>query len=97
MDKELFGELVESLNQAVKISKGELKPSRVTMLSPIDVLEVRQKLKLSRSDFAAVMGVSERTLESWEQGRRKPTGAARTLLRVAARHPRTVLEALRQH
>ncbi len=59
----------------------------------IDVARVRAKSGLSQSDFAAALGVSKRTLEQWEQGRREPSGAARTLLRIADRHPKVLLEA----
>ncbi len=48
---------------------------------------------LSQDKFAALLGVSVKTLHNWEQGRRRPSGAARVLLRVAARHPELVLEA----
>ena len=48
---------------------------------------IREGVGLSQSAFAALMGVSLRTLQDWEQGRRQPTGPARALLRVAARHP----------
>lgn len=51
------------------------------------VIRARLKSGLSQSEFAAVLGVSKRTLEQWEQGRRKPSGAARTLLKIAERHP----------
>ena len=51
------------------------------------------KLHLSQSKFAALLGISVKTLHNWEQGRRKPTGAARILLRIAALHPQAVLEA----
>jgi len=46
--------------------------------------------KMGQADFAKAMGISKRTLENWEQGRAKPTGAARQLLRLAARFPDTV-------
>jgi putative transcriptional regulator len=52
-----------------------------------DVKAIREGVGLSQSAFAALMGVSLRTLQDWEQGRRQPTGPARALLRVAARHP----------
>jgi DNA-binding transcriptional regulator YiaG len=52
----------------------------------------RSRLQLSQSKFAELLGISVKTLHNWEQGRRKPTGAARVLLRVAARHPKVVLE-----
>lgn len=56
------------------------------------VIDARAKAGLSQSEFAALLGVSARTLQEWEQGRRQPTGAARTLLRVAAAHPQVLLE-----
>jgi putative transcriptional regulator len=48
---------------------------------------VRNTAGLSQAQFAAALGVSRRTLQGWEQGRRQPTGAAKTLLRVAEHHP----------
>jgi len=56
------------------------------------VVETRSKLKLSQSKFAQLLGISIKTLHNWEQGRRKPSGAARVLLRVASRYPQIVLE-----
>ena len=58
------------------------------------VAATRARMKLSQSKFAALLGISIKTLHNWEQGRRKPTGAARVLLRVAAHHPEVVLEAV---
>jgi DNA-binding transcriptional regulator YiaG len=56
------------------------------------IAATRSKLRLSQNKFAALLGISVKTLHNWEQGRRKPTGAARVLLRVASRHPEIVLE-----
>ncbi|MCJ7814798.1 MAG: helix-turn-helix domain-containing protein, partial [Xanthomonadales bacterium] len=53
---------------------------------------IRLNSGLSQADFAAVLGVSKRTLEQWEQGLREPSGAARTLLRIAEKHPEVLLE-----
>ena len=58
------------------------------------VAATRNKLGLPQSKFAELLGISVKTLHNWEQGRRKPTGAARVLLRVASRHPEAVLEAV---
>jgi putative transcriptional regulator len=55
------------------------------------VAGVREKLGLSQQRFADLLGISRRTLENWEQGHREPTGAAKVLLRIAAKHPATVL------
>jgi DNA-binding transcriptional regulator YiaG len=55
-------------------------------------VRVRGKLGLSQSKFAAILGISADTLQNWEQGRRTPTGPAKVLLRIAARHPEVLLE-----
>jgi putative transcriptional regulator len=57
-----------------------------------DVGTIREKTGLSQARFAALLGVSVRTLQDWEQGRRAPSGAARTLLMIAARNPRALLD-----
>jgi len=58
-------------------------------------LDARTQLAMSQQQFASLLGVSVRTLHDWEQGRREPSGAARTLLKIAARHPEIVREANR--
>jgi putative transcriptional regulator len=57
-----------------------------------DVAKIREKTGLSQSRFASLLGVSVRTLQDWEQGRRAPSGAARTLLLVADKNPRALLD-----
>ena len=94
MKKELFSELVESIQEAGKIHRGELKPSRVFKYNPVDVKKVRQRLHVSQSQFALMIGVSKDTLQNWEQGRREPEGPARALLKIVEKNPRAVLEAL---
>jgi putative transcriptional regulator len=56
------------------------------------VSAIRESTGLSQKQFAQLLGVSVRTLQEWEQGRRAPSGAARTLLRIAAMNPRAVLD-----
>ncbi len=89
-----FDELVRSVKQAGKIRRGQGKASRVWEFSPTDVRGIREKLAKSQSEFAYMIGVSVATLQNWEQGRRRPEGPARALLRVAARNPKAVAEAL---
>lgn len=67
------------------------KAARFTKVKLLPVAEARAKMGLSQQDFARLLGVSPRTLQDWEQGRRQPTGAAKTLLRVAASHPEVLL------
>ena len=94
MKDELFQQLVTSLKEGSAILRGKTKPSRKTKLHWTDAKAVREKLALSQSEFAALIGISPRTLQNWEQGHRRPEGAARALLRIAERHPEAVLEAL---
>ena len=94
MKKELFSELLQSVEEAVAIERGQLKPSRTfEVRTANDVVRIRGNLGLSQTKFAALLGISENTLQNWEQGRRQPTGPAKVLLKVAARHPRVILEA----
>lgn len=89
-----FHELLTSIRQAGRIRRGKLKPTRVMTFQPADVKAVRDTLKASQTEFALMIGVSVATLRNWEQGRRTPDGPALALLRVAARNPRAVAEAL---
>ena len=74
--------LLESVRQ---MKRGEA--ARITKVKLPLAAEARQRMGVSQLDFAALLGVSIRTLQDWEQGRREPTGAARTLIRVADQHP----------
>ena len=89
-----FGLLVKSIRQAARIRRGEMKPGRVFEFDPEDVRAIRLKLGKSQSEFAMMIGVSAATLQNWEQGRRRPEGPARALLKVAAENPRAVERAL---
>lgn len=89
-----FDRLVASVKQAGAIRRGRLKPGRVTEFRPEDVRTIRGKLEKSQEEFALMIGVSVATLQNWEQGRRRPEGPARALLRVAAKNPQAVAEAL---
>ena len=57
-----------------------------------DVARTRERTGLSQARFAQLLGVSVRTLQDWEQGRRAPSRAARTLLMIAAKNPKALLE-----
>lgn len=96
MKKADFDQLTESIKQAGKIRRGEALASRVTEIDPMDVKAIRRKLGKSQSQFALMIGVSVATLQNWEQGRRRPEGPARALLKVAAYDPDAVEAALAQ-
>ncbi len=94
MNEDTFAQLIESIQQAGEIKRGERKPSRVFEFSPLDVKAIRAQLNQSQREFADLIGVSIGTLQNWEQGRRKPEGPARALLQIAMRNPQAVQEAL---
>ena len=94
MKDDLFNELLESVREGGAILKGEAQPSRVFVAGSPNVREIRKRYSLSQSEFAALLGISVRTLQNWEQGRRAPRGPARVLLQVAERHPDAVWDAV---
>lgn len=94
MDKGLFAELTKSLKEAAAISRNELKPSRKFHIEVPDVKAVRQKIGLSQTMFAQLLGVKLKTLQNWEQYRRHPSGAAAALLTIVSREPKAALKAL---
>ena len=95
MKKETFNELLTSIEQAGAILKGEKRASRSFRIDRPDVLKIRRHLGLTQAQFAELLGISLATLRNWEQGRRRPEGAARVLLCVAAKYPRAVLDTVR--
>jgi putative transcriptional regulator len=94
MKKADFEELVESVKEMKAIMRGDIEPARITRFEMPDTAKVRAKLKMSQNDFAILLGISKRTLEGWEQGRRYPSGAARVLLLIAERHPDVIANTL---
>ena len=95
MKEELFDELTASVKEGGAILRGEQESARDWDFEDPDVGRIRAEYGLSQAKFAALLGISVRTLQNWEQGRRNPQGAARVLLRVAAKHPRAVLDSVR--
>lgn len=80
--RDLAADLLQSVRE-MKAGQGKV------VVSP--AIDARKKTGLSQSQFAALLGVSVRTLQGWEQGRKQPSGAARTLLAIARRNPKAVL------
>ena len=83
----------EEVLQAIRDIKAG-RTGRVFRVEVTQATEARLKLGLSQVDFAAMLGVSVRTLQDWEQGRRQPSGAAKALLKVATVSPKVVRKAL---
>lgn len=83
--REIGAEILEGLRQLKRGTHG-----RITTVP--SVATVREGTGLSQPRFAELLGVSVRTLQEWEQGRRAPSGAARTLLLIAAKNPRALID-----
>jgi len=91
-ERDIGMEILDGLREvkAFKAGQGDL---RVRVLKePSAPREIRNKLKLSQATFAGLMGVSLRTVQEWEQGRREPSGPAKSLLRIAEQHPEAFLD-----
>lgn len=94
MEKAQFEELLQSVEEMDKISRGKKKASRVHKFPTPEVKAIREKTGLSQSRFALLMGVSVRTLQNWEQGHRAPQGPAVSLLRIFENNPEVAIRAI---
>jgi len=93
MKKALFDELVTSIQEAGQIKRGKAKAGRHD-LGSVDVPAIRKQTGLSQQQFALLIGVSVRTLQNWEQGRRTPQGPALALLKIFKNDPELTVHAL---
>jgi putative transcriptional regulator len=76
------------------VMHGDKLPHRSNTRHKTDVRSLRERVDLTQAAFARMIGVSVRTLQNWEQGRREPDGPAKALLKVVERQPKAVLAAL---
>ena len=86
--------MIASARQALAFAEGQRDGCEVHVPDAIDVKSIREKIDLSQGEFARLFGLSKRTLEHWEHGRRVPSGPARAFLTVIAREPEAVRRAL---
>ena len=94
MNEDVFAELIESVREAGRIRRGEQAAARETVIKDVDVAALRKSLGYSQGDFAALLRMSVDTIQNYEQGRRKPQGAARALLKIVEEIPEQAIEAL---
>jgi putative transcriptional regulator len=94
MNDEMFNELLESVKQAGDIRKGKREPSRYAAIEEPDVVAIRKKYDMTQQEFSSLLGISVGTLRNWEQGRRKPQGPAKVLLKIAEKRPKAILDSL---
>jgi len=94
MNDKMFKELLQSVQEMDRIRKGKKRPSRRFVFKEPKVKQIREQTGLSQTHFASLIGVSKRTLENWEQGRRSPAGPARALLKIVESDPKGAVRAL---
>ena len=94
MKATLFEELLGSVGEGGAILRGEKEASRRFAVQAAGVRAIREGTSLSQSEFAGLIGVSVKTLQNWEQDRRRPTGPAAALLRIFAHEPKLAIRAI---
>jgi len=94
MKREMFEELLSSVREAGAILHGQKKASRHIVIGASGVRTIRERTKLSQSEFARLIGVSVKTLQNWEQDRRRPAGPAAALLKIIAHEPQLAVRAI---
>jgi putative transcriptional regulator len=90
----MFEELLGSVREAGAILQGRRKPSRRTVIRSSGIRDIRERTSLSQSEFAELIGVSVKTLQNWEQDRRRPTGPAVALLSIIDHDPVLAMKAI---
>ena len=86
-ERNIGQEILDGIREIKAYEQGEAILRTRVLREPAPPQEIRVRLKLSQSAFAGLMGVSIRTVQDWEQGRRKPSGPAIALLRIAEQRP----------
>ena len=94
MKKQMFEELLGSVREAGAIRRGQKTPPRRIVIGASGVRAIRERTSLSQSEFAHLIGVSVKTLQNWEQDRRRPTGPVAALLRIISHEPRLAVKAI---
>jgi putative transcriptional regulator len=90
-ERDIGAEILAGLKEIKEFKKGKSRLRTVKLSEPQSARQIRERLNLSQSAFASMMGVSVRTIQDWEQGRRMPKGPARSLLRIAEQNPKAFL------
>ena len=94
MKAKMFNELLGSVREGGAILRGQQAPSRRFIVGASQVRSIRERTSLSQPEFAELIGVSVKTLQNWEQDRRRPSGPAAALLKIIAHEPRLAMRAI---
>jgi len=91
-ERDIGLEILEGIKEIKAFKDGKVNLVTRKLSNPSHPKTIRARLKLSQAAFAGLMGVSLRTVQDWEQGRREPSGPAVSLLRIVEQHPDVLLE-----
>jgi len=91
-ERDIGREILEGIREVKAYKVGETDLKTRELRAPSSPRKIRQSLNLSQAAFAGLMGVSLRTVQDWEQGRREPSGPAKSLLRIAEQHPEVFIQ-----
>ena len=91
-ERDIGLEILKGIREIKAFKEGRIDLRTRELKEPASPREIRMRLSLSQAAFAGLMGVSLRTVQDWEQGRREPSGPAKSLLRIAEQHPEVFLE-----
>lgn len=91
-ERDIGHEILDGIREIKAYKAGRVSLRTWELKEPSSPQDIRRKLNLSQSAFAGLMGVSLRTVQDWEQGRRQPSGPAKSLLRIAEQRPEVFME-----
>ena len=91
-DRDIGQEILDGIREIKEYKSGKKSLQTHTLKQPSSPKAIRARLNLSQAAFAGMLGVSLRTVQDWEQNRRKPSGPAEALLRIAEQTPEVFLE-----
>jgi putative transcriptional regulator len=91
-ERDIGQEILDGIQEIKAHQAGKIDLRTRELREPSSPQEIRRRLNLSQSAFAGLMGVSLRTVQDWEQGRRQPSGPAKSLLRIAEQRPEVFME-----
>lgn len=91
-ERDIGMEILEGIKEIKAYKAGKINLKTRELKDPSSPQEIRKRLNLSQAAFAGLMGVSLRTVQDWEQGRREPSGPAKSLLRIAEQHPEVFMQ-----
>jgi len=94
LERSPFSDPLARIKRPLRALNGPTPGQRHVEFEPFEVVQIRHTFHATQRHFARMFGISVETLRNWEQGKRRPHGPARALLRVARANPEVVVRTL---